>query len=179
MSFLDIVLPLGKSAKKIDIPFDFILSAVGTFGLYQDKIHPLLHILAVVFAVPTACRVIPFIDFLPPAVEDTCLELHNRLVAVFGLVDVVDTVAVGRESVGHIEFALADGDGNRPYLVPIFLGVGNGVLSVHKGGIQHYLVGARLGEGVFGVLFIPCQVGLAFAQQREALFIVRGVVADV
>ena len=72
------------------------------------------------------------------------MELDNALVVGLGLIEVIDAVVIGRESIGHFQMTLANGDTHG-------LGNLNNVVLAH---LQGDGMQSRLNEGVVDVLVV-------------------------
>ena len=103
------------------------------------------------------------------------MKLHDTLVSAFGLVYIVYSVAIGRESVWKFKTTLRYRHLYRFGICPIIGCIGNGVGSVDKGGIQHNGTNTRFGEGVLGILVVTYEVGRVSTFLAETPFIVWSI----
>ena len=170
----------GVVAQQVHVLANVEHAAVGTLCLDQTEVNALRHVLSAILSVPSSGRVCPLIELGSPPVEDVGMKLHDRLIARLGLIDVVDAVAVGRESVGKVELALADGYGYGTRLCPIIGRIGHRVSALHIGGVAHDAVRASRRKGVVGVLVITYEIGiLRFALCIEPPFVIGRIIAYV
>ena len=86
--------PFGIVPEQVHVALDVIFCAVRSLCFHQNEIHSGFDRFAAVRAVPSSVYVAPLIQFLSPAVEYIRLKLHDAFVVVFGLVYVVNAVAV-------------------------------------------------------------------------------------
>ena len=107
--------------------------------------------------VPSLRRVVPRKDFLSPAVEDRGLKLHDTLIGALGLEHIVDAIAIGREGIGKLEFAFADGKLKGRKIVG---GEADRVRTVDKRDRERDVLHAGLGESVAGGFVVADQVGI-------------------
>ena len=90
------------TSQQVDITLDIVFFSIGSFCLDKAEIDSILNRLALVGAIPTVGRVAPFEKFLSPAVEDVAMKLYKTLISRFGFINVIDTVSIGTEGIGHL-----------------------------------------------------------------------------
>ena len=133
-------------AQYVDILADIIGLAIGTLGLDKAEIYTVGNRTSLVGAIPTAIDISPVKELHTPAIEDICMKLNNAAVVVFGLVYVVDTIAIGRKGIGHLKERGADRhvDGRNEFGLETYI-------ITHP---QLYARETRLPEFILGVLLI-------------------------
>ena len=92
---------------------------------------------------------------MSPTVKDGSMKFHNALITGLGLINVVDSVVVGREGIGHFQFALINGNCNG---LNIILRKHDCIFIMYENGIKLNVMGACLADFNRSIFFVSFQI---------------------